>query len=250
MQLQEFSLFFWHIYLYWFMFSVCVVCRFVPDLEDIVNFEELVKEEGLSEETLKAARWAQLLLIVIITAPVDVLTMYNLLHRQFIMISALYFDFTPQGGTTVTKMWMKLRLLFWLLSIWNSLCVFIPSVLDSVLGDLTSNSAEGTEYFKMLVAVFAAEFRSAKNMHLRNFYMIVPPLVSTESFFVCQLCSYASAPATASGRWDYVFGLFFHLSHFCKTPNLKNTSGQHLVHFDSRMNWLQFGGTGGTLWPL
>uniref|UniRef100_A0A4W6ESX5 WASH complex subunit 4 n=1 Tax=Lates calcarifer TaxID=8187 RepID=A0A4W6ESX5_LATCA len=79
--------------------------RFVPDLEDIVNFEELVKEEGLSEETQRAA-----------------------------------------------------------------------SVLDSVLGDLTSNSAEGTEYFKMLVAVFAPEFRSAKNMHLRNFYMIVPPL--------------------------------------------------------------------------
>ncbi|MFT7812597.1 WASH complex subunit 7 [Arapaima gigas] len=79
--------------------------RFVPDLEDIVNFEELVKEEGLSEETQKAAR-----------------------------------------------------------------------VLDSVLGDLTSNSAEGTEYFKMLVDVFAPEFRSVKNMHLRNFYMIVPPL--------------------------------------------------------------------------
>lgn len=57
-----------------------------------------------------------------------------------------------------------------------------PSVLDSVLGDLTSNSAEGTEYFKMLVAVFAPEFRSAKNMHLRNFYMIVPPLVSSRTF--------------------------------------------------------------------
>lgn len=56
------------------------------------------------------------------------------------------------------------------------------SVLDSVLGDLTSNSAEGTEYFKMLVAVFAPEFRSVKNMHLRNFYMIVPPLVSSRKF--------------------------------------------------------------------
>jgi WASH complex subunit 7 len=32
------------------------LCRFVPDLEDIVNFEEMVKEEGLSEETQKAAR--------------------------------------------------------------------------------------------------------------------------------------------------------------------------------------------------
>lgn len=33
----------------------CVISRFVPDLEDIVNFEELVKEEGLSEETQRAA---------------------------------------------------------------------------------------------------------------------------------------------------------------------------------------------------
>ncbi|KAG8138232.1 hypothetical protein E2320_004147 [Naja naja] len=81
--------------------------RFVPDLEDIVNFEELVKEEGLSEETQQAARQ-----------------------------------------------------------------------LDSVLSDLTCSSAEGTEYFKMLVDVFAPEFRSPKNMHLRNFYIIVPPLVS------------------------------------------------------------------------
>lgn len=34
-----------------------VIYRFVPDLEDIVNFEELVKEEGLSEETQRAARY-------------------------------------------------------------------------------------------------------------------------------------------------------------------------------------------------
>lgn len=39
-----------------FFFCVCIL-RFVPDLEDIVNFEELVKEEGLSEETLRAARY-------------------------------------------------------------------------------------------------------------------------------------------------------------------------------------------------
>lgn len=50
--------------------------------------------------------------------------------------------------------------------------------LDSVLSDHTRNSAEGTEYFKMLVDVFAPEFRRPKNIHLRNFYIIVPPLVS------------------------------------------------------------------------
>lgn len=74
---------------------------------------------------------------------------------------------------------------------------FFPSVLDSVLGDLTSNSAEGTEYFKMLVAVFAPEFRSAKNMHLRNFYMIVPPLVSSGTFhlflYLHRLCFFCAA---------------------------------------------------------
>lgn len=38
---------------------VCVTFRFVPDLEDIVNFEELVKEEGLSEETQRAAGYSR-----------------------------------------------------------------------------------------------------------------------------------------------------------------------------------------------
>ena len=50
--------------------------------------------------------------------------------------------------------------------------------LDDVIGNLSKNSAEGTEYFKMLVDVFAPEFRDSKNMHLRNFFVILPPLVS------------------------------------------------------------------------
>lgn len=85
---------------------------------------------------------------------------------------------TPVGGAAIQR---KTTILC------THFSFFPPSVLDSVLGDLTSNSAEGTEYFKMLVAVFAPEFRSAKNMHLRNFYMIVPPLVGSTTlhlFFV------------------------------------------------------------------
>ena len=31
-------------------------CRFVPDLEDIVTFEELVTEGGLQKETVDAAK--------------------------------------------------------------------------------------------------------------------------------------------------------------------------------------------------
>ncbi|KXJ13474.1 WASH complex subunit 7 [Exaiptasia diaphana] len=79
--------------------------RFVPDLEDIVSFEELVKEEELSVEALQAAK-----------------------------------------------------------------------ILDSAIDNLSKNFAGATEYFKLLVDVFAPEFRDAKNMHLRNFYVIVPPL--------------------------------------------------------------------------
>ncbi|CAE1304616.1 MRT43 [Acanthosepion pharaonis] len=48
--------------------------------------------------------------------------------------------------------------------------------LDAVIGNLAKNFAEGTEYFKMLVDVFAPEFRNPKNMHLRNFFIILPPL--------------------------------------------------------------------------
>ncbi|KAK3730652.1 hypothetical protein QZH41_008272, partial [Actinostola sp. cb2023] len=79
--------------------------RFVPDLEDIVLFEELVKEEELSVEALQAGK-----------------------------------------------------------------------ILDSAIDNLSKNFAGATEYFKLLVDVFAPEFREAKNMHLRNFYVIVPPL--------------------------------------------------------------------------
>ncbi|XP_067134049.1 WASH complex subunit 4 isoform X3 [Centruroides vittatus] len=79
--------------------------RFIPDLDDIVSFEELCKEENLSNECINAA-----------------------------------------------------------------------AKLDHVIGNLTKNFSEGTEYFRLLVDVFSAAFRDSKNMHLRNFYIILPPL--------------------------------------------------------------------------
>ncbi|CAK8684321.1 unnamed protein product [Clavelina lepadiformis] len=79
--------------------------RYVPDLEEIANFEELTKDEDLSSEV-------------------------NVSFAQF----------------------------------------------DSVIGSLSKNSAEGSDYLHMLVDVFAPEFRSSKNMHLRNFYIIIPAL--------------------------------------------------------------------------
>eukprot|EP01136_Pigoraptor_vietnamica_P005657 Opistho-1_new@37581 len=79
--------------------------RFVPDIDDIVSFEELVKQENLQPDVVHAAR-----------------------------------------------------------------------NLDATLTNLSKNFAEGTEYFEMLVDVFAPELRDPKNTHLRNFYVIIPPL--------------------------------------------------------------------------
>jgi len=79
--------------------------KFVPDLSDIVQFEELVKASKLSSETEAAAR-----------------------------------------------------------------------NLDLAIDCLARNFAEGTEYFKLLVEVFAEQFRNPENAHLKNFYVIIPPL--------------------------------------------------------------------------
>jgi len=84
---------------------LCNAIKFVPDLQDIISFEELVKKENLAGETAEAAK-----------------------------------------------------------------------NLDNIIDILAKNFAEGTEYFKILVSVFADEFRSERSAHLKNFYAIVPPL--------------------------------------------------------------------------
>ncbi|XP_046962776.1 WASH complex subunit 4 [Vanessa cardui] len=48
--------------------------------------------------------------------------------------------------------------------------------LDENIDGLITNFIQGTEYFKLLVEVFAPVFRNPKNVHLKNFFIIVPPL--------------------------------------------------------------------------
>lgn len=48
--------------------------------------------------------------------------------------------------------------------------------LDYNIDCLISNFIQGTEYFKLLVDVFAPVFRNPRNVHLKNFYIIIPPL--------------------------------------------------------------------------
>ncbi|XP_072939264.1 WASH complex subunit 4 [Epargyreus clarus] len=47
---------------------------------------------------------------------------------------------------------------------------------DENINGLISNFIQGTEYFKLLVDVFAPVFRNPKNVHLKNFFIIIPPL--------------------------------------------------------------------------
>eukprot|EP00742_Colponemidia_sp_Colp-10_P007056 GILJ01007574.1.p1 GENE.GILJ01007574.1~~GILJ01007574.1.p1 ORF type:complete len:1186 (+),score=205.74 GILJ01007574.1:74-3559(+) len=79
--------------------------KFVPDLADIISFEENAKQGGLSAESVEAAK-----------------------------------------------------------------------NLDRCVNTLSKNFAEGTDYFKMLIHVFVDVMRHPDNMHLKNFFLIVPPL--------------------------------------------------------------------------
>ncbi len=50
--------------------------------------------------------------------------------------------------------------------------------LDAVLSNLAGKFSEGTDYFGVLVQIFAEEVRNSdQHKHLRNFYLIVPPLI-------------------------------------------------------------------------
>jgi len=48
--------------------------------------------------------------------------------------------------------------------------------LDSAISDLTHKFAEGTDFFKLLVDVFSQQLCGTEQSHLRNFFIIVPPL--------------------------------------------------------------------------
>lgn len=48
--------------------------------------------------------------------------------------------------------------------------------LDTVLSCLNRNFSEATDYFKLLVSVFSSTLRDPKNIHLKNFFVILPAL--------------------------------------------------------------------------
>ena len=50
------------------------------------------------------------------------------------------------------------------------------TALDSALANLSSSFTSTNEYFRLLVQVFSGQLSEAKQTHLRNFYLIIPPL--------------------------------------------------------------------------
>lgn len=61
----------------------------------------------------------------------------------------------------------------------NNLPELSKVAADGVKNDLDNfveSFEEATEYFKLLVKVFVPSVRNKNNVHLKNFYIIVPPL--------------------------------------------------------------------------
>eukprot|EP01012_Entosiphon_sulcatum_P015126 TRINITY_DN2013_c3_g2_i1.p1 TRINITY_DN2013_c3_g2~~TRINITY_DN2013_c3_g2_i1.p1 ORF type:complete len:1175 (-),score=403.67 TRINITY_DN2013_c3_g2_i1:71-3595(-) len=48
--------------------------------------------------------------------------------------------------------------------------------LDAILTDLSQKFSEGSDYFRMLEDVFYDEMHKEKNNHLKNFFVIIPPM--------------------------------------------------------------------------
>ena len=118
------------------------MCRFVPDLDDIVTFEDMVAEDTFSEETKVSAKWAinifiQSLYTHVLAKHVDCLILSLVISPK----TSLKEMNTSRYGSVITYS-------------------FCRSLLK-----------------QLLVDVFAPVFRNPKNRHLQNFYMIIPPLV-------------------------------------------------------------------------
>lgn len=74
--------------------------------------------------------------------------------------------------------------------------------LDGVIDEMSKNFAEGTEYFQVLVNIFEKSFRGEDQKHLKNFYIIVPPLTLN---FVEKLIAQKERLAKKGGRQEACF---------------------------------------------
>ena len=90
-------------------------------------------------------------------------------------------------------------------------------VLDDIIRNLQETSAEGADYFDLMVGAFAGELRIEQNDHLKNFFVIIPPLML--AYLLRGICIHNNAPQFAPD-----FG-----SKFCATHSLEQVRGPHAV---------------------
>jgi len=109
--------------------------------------------------------------------------------------------------------------------------------LDAVVDTLYQNFSEGSEYFKMLVNVFATEYRRSENSHLENFYLIVPAL----TLEYIQQIGIDKEKFNKKGKETGVFtddGFALGIAFILKLLN-QNRSFDSLVWFSSATEFLQ-----------
>lgn len=113
---------------------------------------------------------------------------------------------------------------------------FSFSNLDSVIGTLMHHLDEGTDYFRMFISVFKKEFRSEANIHLKNFYIMVPAL--TVNFVDSMLISKEKLAKKGSKEGTFTDdGFAIGISYILKLLDL-NEEFDSLHWFDTVFNKL------------
>lgn len=121
--------------------------RFIPDIEDIMSFEELCKEESLSTECQTAAK----------QVPSDsvYLQIVHVLTSTCNLIYSIHFTLKKKTKACFERKNCSFQITRTFVDLILSVAFSLRN-LDNVVGNLARNFAEGTEYFKVSLDHYCA----------------------------------------------------------------------------------------------